>query len=169
MEAQLAGRKNHDEITVDYDDIWVNGSEETVASSPRLDLRSEEKQIFIRMGLVRVEQESTEFKMVKRSFLKGMEYMGDVTGLMAVHKNNVSCNLGRQVRSDSFRIFSQAVANNCGGNANVRYAWYGGSLNELLNIVSSGFSISRTTESTEDNDSHGFGIHLFPAKFSLDG
>ncbi|KAF7809296.1 putative inactive poly [ADP-ribose] polymerase SRO2 isoform X2 [Senna tora] len=179
----------------DYEDIWDDDDDNRSCASSSSSSRGcgcdevEQRQmILMEKGLVNVEEESGEFKMLKKSFLKGMEYMEKLTDLLAVHKNDVSCEMGRKARWDSFRMFSEAVGSNCGGNANVKYAWYVGScLEELLEIVSSGFSICRITNNTNTNtstststststtqdqeqedDSHGLGIHLFPAKFSLD-
>ncbi|CAJ1938402.1 unnamed protein product [Sphenostylis stenocarpa] len=116
---------------------------------------------------MKVEKESEEYQSIKNGFLKGMEFMGHATTVMALYKNDVSFSLPRQARWDSFKIFSQAVAIKCGGNANLRYAWYGSSLDDLLEIVSEGFN---GCKSHDDNNGecHGVGIPLFSANFSID-
>lgn len=113
-----------------------------------------------------VEEESEEYEFVKKGFVKGMGFMGHVTNVMAIHKNNVSSSLVRQARLDSFHIFSKAVSIKCGGDANVKCAWYGGSLDELIEIVSIGFTGCHIH--VEDDESHGVGISLFSANFSID-
>ncbi|XP_061362596.1 probable inactive poly [ADP-ribose] polymerase SRO2 [Gastrolobium bilobum] len=107
-----------------------------------------------------------EYQFVKKGFLKGMGFMGHATNVMALHKNNVSFSFARQARLDSFKIFSKAVAIKCGGDANVRYAWYGGSLDELTEIVSVGFSTCNNND--DDDESYGDGFSLFSANFSID-
>jgi hypothetical protein len=98
-----------------------------------------------------------------------MGFMMHATNIIAIHKNNVSSNLTKQARLDSFHIFSKAVSIKCGGDANVRFAWYGGSLDELMNIVSFGFT-GCNIHVDEDNggESHGVGISLPSANFSID-
>ncbi|KAK2438362.1 putative inactive poly [ADP-ribose] polymerase SRO2 [Trifolium repens] len=116
-----------------------------------------------------VEEESGEYQYIKKGFLKGMGFMMHATNIIAIHKNNVSSNLTKQARLDSFHIFSKAVSIKCGGDANVRFAWYGGSLDELMNIVSFGFT-GCNIHVDEDNggESHGVGISLSSANFSID-
>ncbi|KAK7359143.1 hypothetical protein VNO77_01090 [Canavalia gladiata] len=122
-----------------------------------------------RKGLINVEEGSEEYQFIKNAFLKGMGFMGHASIVMSLYKNNVSFSLARQARLDSFKIFSKAVAIKCGGDANVRYAWYGGSLDELIDIVSVGFSGCKNHDDDHDKDEcHGFGISLFSANFSID-
>jgi len=117
-------------------------------------------------GLTKVENESEEYESIKNGFLKGMGFMGHATTIMAIHKNDVSSSLARQARWDSFKIFSKAVAIKSGGDANVRYAWYGASLDDLLEIVSEGFNGCKSHD--DDDESHGVGIPLFSVDFSID-
>ncbi|XP_027921726.1 probable inactive poly [ADP-ribose] polymerase SRO2 isoform X2 [Vigna unguiculata] len=118
-------------------------------------------------GLTKVENESEEYESIKNGFLKGMGFMGHATTIMAIHKNDVSSSLARQARWDSFKIFSKAVAIKSGGDANVRYAWYGASLDDLLEIVSEGFNGCKNHDD-DDDESHGVGIPLFSVDFSID-
>ncbi|XP_014508107.1 probable inactive poly [ADP-ribose] polymerase SRO2 isoform X1 [Vigna radiata var. radiata] len=117
-------------------------------------------------GLTKVEKESEEYESIKNGFLKGMEFMGNATTVIAIHKNDVSFSLARQARWDSFNIFSKAVAIKSGGDANVRNAWYGGSLDDLLEIVSVGFNGCKSHD--DHDESHGVGIPLFSVHSSID-
>ncbi|WVZ26077.1 hypothetical protein V8G54_004621 [Vigna mungo] len=117
-------------------------------------------------GLTKVEKESEEYESIKNGFLKGMGFMGNATTIIAIHKNDVSFSLARQARWDSFNIFSKAVAIKSGGDANVRNAWYGGSLDDLLEIVSVGFSGCKSHD--DHDESHGVGIPLFSVHSSID-
>ncbi|KAK7247241.1 hypothetical protein RIF29_42120 [Crotalaria pallida] len=130
------------------------------------------REIFATKGLMNIiEEGNEEYQLIKKCFLKGMGFMEHATTVMALHKNNVSSSLERQARLDCFRIFSKAVAIKNGGDPNVKYAWYGGSLDELIEIVSSGFSIGcKNYDDDDDHDieSHGDGICLFSAISSID-
>ncbi|TXG49441.1 hypothetical protein EZV62_025316 [Acer yangbiense] len=44
-----------------------------------------------------------------------------------------------QARTQSFQIFEKAMANKCGGNSNLKFAWHAGSKQELCKIVEQGF------------------------------
>ncbi|XP_020975755.1 probable inactive poly [ADP-ribose] polymerase SRO2 isoform X1 [Arachis ipaensis] len=124
----------------------------------------EQINILVSKGLMNIlEVENEEYQLVKNGFLKGMGFMGNVTNVMAIHKNNVASSLTRQARLDSFMIFSKAVATKCAGDPNVRYAWYGSSLDDLKQIVSLGFHNDHY-----HNQSHSVGISLFSAKYSID-
>ncbi|KAK7318898.1 hypothetical protein RJT34_03605 [Clitoria ternatea] len=121
----------------------------------------------VRKGLMNVEEGNEEYQFIKNGFLNGMGFMGHATNVMALYKNNVAFNLTRQARWDSFKIFYKAVAIKCGGDANVRYAWYGASLDELIEIVSFGFSGCNKNHD-DDDECHGVGISLFSANCSID-
>ncbi|CAL5214261.1 unnamed protein product [Lathyrus oleraceus] len=114
-----------------------------------------------------VEEESEEYEFVKKGFLKGMGFMQHATNIISIHKNNVSSNLTRQARLESFHVFSQAVSIKRGGDAKVRGAWYGGSLDQLIDILSVGFTRCNINIH-DDDESHGIGISLFSANFSID-
>ncbi|CAJ2677261.1 unnamed protein product [Trifolium pratense] len=121
------------------------------------------------MNIVEVEEESGEYQYVKKGFLKGMGFMMHATNIIAIHKNNVSSNLTKQARLDSFHIFSKAVSIKCGSDANVRFAWYGGSLDELIDIVSFGFTgCNIHVDEDNDGESHGVGVSLSSTNFSID-
>ncbi|CAI8618766.1 unnamed protein product [Vicia faba] len=117
-----------------------------------------------------VEEESEEYEFIKKGFLKGMGFMQHATNIISVRKNNVSSNLTRQARLQSFHIFSKAVSIKNGGDAKVRGAWYGGSLDQLIDILSFGFTRCNIHDHDDDDDdeSHGIGVSLFSANFSID-
>ncbi|MED6106415.1 hypothetical protein PIB30_004649 [Stylosanthes scabra] len=130
----------------------------------------EETDMLVSNGLMNIlEEGSEEYQLIKNGFLRGMGFMGHVTNVMAIHKNNVSSSLARQARFDSFMIFSKAVATKCGGDPNnvMRYAWYGSSLHNLKDIVSLGFQNDHYHHH-DHHQSHGVGVTLFSSKFSID-
>lgn len=121
---------------------------------------------FTRNGMALLEDGNSEHRIIERSFLKGLGQLGKETKVVAIHKNSYSSPIG-QARMESFRIFSEAVRRkSSGNNANVKYAWYGASRDEICEIVTHGFGRFRGGENSE---SCGLGVHLSPANFSIDG
>ncbi|KAA8533150.1 hypothetical protein F0562_033317 [Nyssa sinensis] len=126
---------------------------------------SEQFGFFTQKGMIQVEEGNSEHEIIKKSFLMGMGSLGKETNIVAIHRNSHS-NLIGQARLDTFRIFSEAVAKKCGGNANIKYAWYGGSRDEICEIVSHGFSRCRPPENSQ---LYGLGVYLSPANSCIDG
>lgn len=89
-------------------------------------------------GLIKVDQEERVYQVIKRKFISGLGSVGFHTKVEAIHRNYHS-SFTNQARLQSFFIFTRAVENKCGGNANVKYAWYGSSRNDIENIISHGF------------------------------
>ncbi|WCJ38444.1 hypothetical protein M5689_019505 [Euphorbia peplus] len=116
---------------------------------------------FTRVGLVGVEEGSTEYNALSRSFLKSIGTDAKDTKLLGIHKNMPE-NLMMKARKETFKIFEQAVAEKSGGDANIWLGWYGGSKEELCRIVMYGFNSSSVTGNAE---TRGVGIHLASAKF----
>ncbi|KAK6935466.1 Poly(ADP-ribose) polymerase, catalytic domain [Dillenia turbinata] len=83
--------------------------------------------------------------------------------VVSIYKN-LHSNFTTQARIQSFRIFAEAVSNKCGGNPNIRYAWYGTSTTEIRQIMSDGFNLCGRHENFE---AYGCGLQLSPANFSI--
>ncbi|KAG5520915.1 hypothetical protein RHGRI_033465 [Rhododendron griersonianum] len=110
---------------------------------------------FTRNGMALLEYGNSEHRIIERSFLKGLGQFGKETKVVAIHKNSYSSPIG-QARMESFRIFSEAVRRKSGGNnANVKYAWFGASRDEICEIVTHGFGRFRGGENSE---SCGLGV-----------
>lgn len=107
-------------------------------------------------GVVKLEENQSEYGVIKRNFLAGMESVGEEINLVAVHKNSYSSVAG-QAKLEAFRIFSQAVAARRGGDANIKYGWYGGSRDEICGILNHGFGRFG-----------GIGVYLSPANLPID-
>lgn len=162
MSANQSDFEDQVSMTVDNDEISGYESDcgdSNSAVSDRFD-------VFTRNGMIRLEEENSAYDIIKTCFLSGMGFAGGDTNLVAIHKN-VSSDLTRQARFESFKIFSQAVAQKCGGDANVKYAWYGGSKDELCEILVHGFSGCR--EPAPNEQSYGVGVHLISPVFAYDG
>lgn len=110
--------------------------------------------------MVRVEEDAMEFERILKSFVLGMGSAAGDTNVVAVHKNSISGSTDR-ARFETFRVFSQAVAQKCGGNPNIKYAWYGGSRDDIAEILLHGFTSGNYDECGR--------IQLVPVKLSLNG
>ncbi|KAH6826772.1 hypothetical protein C2S53_016910 [Perilla frutescens var. hirtella] len=145
-------RETQVSMTVDdYDPVADSDCE----SSPQSDSR--EFRDFSRNGMLRLERDHGEYGVIKR-------ILGKELNVVAIHKNSYSTVTG-QARLEAFRAFSQAVATKRGGDANIKYAWYGGSRDEVLGIVTHGFG---RCGDFEDGVSHGIGVYLSPANVPFD-
>jgi hypothetical protein len=89
-------------------------------------------------GFIKIYEEEREFQVIKHKFISGLGSIGLHTQIEGIHKNNHS-GFTKQARLQSFLIFARAVEKKCGGNANVKYAWYGSSKQDIRNIVDHGF------------------------------
>ncbi|KAG5522205.1 hypothetical protein RHGRI_034400 [Rhododendron griersonianum] len=116
-------------------------------------------------GMTRTEEGNREHEIIKTCFLKGMGFFGNDTNVVAIHQNTNSSPTA-QARWERFRIFTQAVEEKCGGNANIKHAWYGASKGEICEIMSHGF-ISRSRQPEEDG--YGLGVYLSPLDFAING
>ncbi|XAR48067.1 hypothetical protein NMG60_11030775 [Bertholletia excelsa] len=118
-------------VTVDEDAI--------VDADSEVDSGFEPLRLFTGIGMTRVDGENDEYEKIKVCFLKGMGERAKEIDFVAIHKNPYSSLTGK-ARVETFRIFSEAVAKQRGGGANTRYAWYGGSQEEISQIIKYGFS-----------------------------
>ncbi|KAM0987461.1 hypothetical protein ACFX13_011770 [Malus domestica] len=150
-------------MTIDNDEEILDSGSDCGDSNAAV---SDRFGVFTRSGMIRVDDESLEHEIIKKSFVSGMGLAGRDTNIVAVHKN-LSSDPTRKARFESFKIFSQAVASKCGGNASVKYAWYGGSKEELCDVLVHGFN--RCREPVPNEVSYGVGVHMIPAKFTCDG
>ncbi|GER53169.1 WWE protein-protein interaction domain protein family [Striga asiatica] len=72
----------------------------------------------------------------------------------SIYRNRFSSINGR-ARVESFGVYSRAVQTKCGGNANLTYAWFGASKNEIDMIIDYGFGLPRS------GLTHGRGVYLY--------
>ncbi|XP_021645449.2 probable inactive poly [ADP-ribose] polymerase SRO2 isoform X2 [Hevea brasiliensis] len=118
---------------------------------------------FTRNGMVKIGEGTLEHDIIKKTLLEGVGRYAKDTKIVAIHKNSVSGSVGK-ARWLTFRIFAKAVAERRAGNANLRFAWYGASREEICQVISHGYS---QCGETANGQSHGVGISLSPAKFSI--
>ncbi|XP_061956684.1 probable inactive poly [ADP-ribose] polymerase SRO5 [Populus nigra] len=109
-------------------------------------------------GLVRLFEGDRVHDLIKRRFVSGLGLLGKQATVVAIHRNSYSGVL-EQARMQSFQIFAKAMENKCGGDANVKFGWYGGTRDEICEIVKHGFSARMIDNS---NGLYGCGIYLSP-------
>ncbi|KAK8537272.1 hypothetical protein V6N12_043440 [Hibiscus sabdariffa] len=150
-EDQVSMIMDNDEISEISD--AMSGSNEIVSGSNCFEH-------FVANGFSKIDESSLETCIIQTSVSQNFQ-MAKRRRVVAVHKN---LNTGRswQIREHSFRVSAKAVADKCGGDARIRYAWYGASRDEICEIVTHGFS----WRSKAGGGSHG--ISLSPAKHLLD-
>ncbi|KAK4844842.1 hypothetical protein QYF36_025046 [Acer negundo] len=113
-------------------------------------------------GLIRLQEGDRVFNLIRRRLVSGLGLglgLGLVCGtqaeIVAIHRNPFRGVMG-QARTQSFQIFEKAMVNKCGGNSNLKFAWYAGSKQELCKIVELGFG------KPDDNGLYGRGVHFSP-------
>lgn len=137
-------------------EMLLSSDSEAESPSPTLDNFF---RLFKRNGMMKLEERDKEHDLIKAGFLSGMGQLGKEVEVVGIHKNSCSTILG-QARLQSFRIYCEAMRNKCGGNANIKYAWFGSSKDEICNIISHGFS---TISEPKSGECFGIGVHLYPA------
>uniref|UniRef100_A0A5B7AX47 Putative inactive poly(ADP-ribose) polymerase SRO2 n=1 Tax=Davidia involucrata TaxID=16924 RepID=A0A5B7AX47_DAVIN len=152
-----------EQVSMTVDDHEISSADSEIDSSASSS--SEQFRFLTQKGMIQVEEGNSEHEIIKKSFLEGIGPLGKDTNIVAIHRNSHSCLTGK-ARLETFRIFSEAVAKKCGGNANIKHAWYGASRDEVCEIISHGFSQCRPPENRE---LYGLGVYLSPAIFSIDG
>ncbi|KAL6132588.1 hypothetical protein ACLB2K_064828 [Fragaria x ananassa] len=134
---------------------------ETADLNPGDDDADDQFRVFTRNGFMsRVDGSSAQYETILKSFGVGMGSAAGVTEVVAVHKFLVSGMAGGP-RVRIFRRFSNAVGAKCGGNPNIRYAWYGGSRDDIARVVAHGFGSLNGDECGR--------IQLNAVKYALDG
>ncbi|XP_024929130.2 probable inactive poly [ADP-ribose] polymerase SRO5 isoform X1 [Ziziphus jujuba] len=107
-------------------------------------------------GLLKLVEGNEVHDLIKRRFISGLGSLGAQASVIAIYRNTYSSVLG-QARLHTFQIHSKAVEKKCGGNPNVKYAWYApSSHNDISNIICHGF------DHPQNNGLYGSGAYLAP-------
>lgn len=123
---------------------------------------SDERQVFD-VGLVKLAEGDRVYDLIKQRFIASLGFLGAHSTVVAINRNPHS-GLTGQARLRAFQIYSKAVEEKCGGNANVKYGWYSPSSKaEISNIVGHGFGLSE-----KPNGVYGRGVYLAPDDFPLE-
>ncbi|KAJ0678466.1 putative poly(ADP-ribose) polymerase, catalytic domain, RST domain-containing protein [Helianthus annuus] len=106
----------------------------------------------------RLEETSNEYGIVRRSLVGGRRDLGKKVKIVGIHKKKYDWSVMDEARLAVFRVFAAAVASRNGGDANIKYGWYGGSRDEIKEIMMYGF---RRFE--HRGLQYGRGVHLSTA------
>lgn len=136
--------------TVQDQESSVSDSESGISGTNSDELR------FRNNGLVKLVEGDKLHDLIKRRFISGLGSVGAQASVIAIHKNTYSTIMD-QARLHTFQIHSKALEKKCGGDANVKYAWYAASSqNDISNIICHGFDHS------QNNGLYGCGVYLAP-------
>ncbi|KAI3765831.1 hypothetical protein L2E82_15876 [Cichorium intybus] len=109
-------------------------------------------------GLVRLGEGDKMHGIIEKKFMSRLDVNGVKAQIQHIHRNLFNTSAITQARLRSFQIFSKAVEINNGGDANIKYAWFGASKDEINKIILHGFS----HENIQKNSSFGQGVVLSP-------
>ncbi|KAF5476801.1 hypothetical protein F2P56_003498 [Juglans regia] len=137
--------------TITDQEASVSDCESSVSGSP-----TEHFPVFD--DLVRLAEGDRVYDLVKRRFVLGFASLGVQAKVVGIHRNDFGGLMG-QARLNTFRIYGQAMEKKCGGNANIRYAWYGASKDDIVKIASHGFGHCGISQ---NNGLFGGGVYLSP-------
>lgn len=113
-------------------------------------------------GLIRLYEGDRTYDLIRRRLVSSLSLGGSQAEVVAIHRKSVGGVTG-QARIQSFQVFEKATAIKCsGGDANVKFAWYGGSKDELCEILEHGFG--KPTE----NGLYGRGVYFTPDDFPME-
>ena len=116
------------------------------------------------LGLVKLDEGEKVYDIIKRKFMMSFERLGVQASVVSIHKH-VYLGVKEQARLNSFQIYAKAVENKCGGNASIKYSWFGGSKEDITKIVSYGFGLH---EMSQNNGLYGSGVYLTPDSSPLE-
>ncbi|KAI3696509.1 hypothetical protein L1987_79527 [Smallanthus sonchifolius] len=106
----------------------------------------------------RLEEGSNEYEIVERSFVGGRRIK-----VVGIHKKKYDWNVMDEARLAVFKVFVAAVASRNGGDPNIKYGWYGGSRDEIREIMLYGFRRFGNRSSP-----YVGGVHLSPANSPME-
>ncbi|CAI0386022.1 unnamed protein product [Linum tenue] len=155
--------QQQDTISIDDDEILRPESDSD--ESPGAPLHCGGRiEVFARSGFSPLAEDTVHHSTIKKCFLDGLgQARAAGVRVTAVHRNSLSVP-NAKARFFSFRVHEKAVAERRGGHSNARYAWYGGSRDEIRQILNFGFSRC----SGGGGLTHGVGLHLSAISFPTD-
>ncbi|XP_048136607.1 probable inactive poly [ADP-ribose] polymerase SRO5 [Rhodamnia argentea] len=121
--------------------------------------------LFTGGGLLEHNEGDKVHHLIKERFVSSLAAVGVQVTFVAVHKNCYS-GVSAKGRVEAFQVYSRAVRMKGGANtANMKYAWYATSKEEISKILSYGFGYSGKPE---NNDLHGRGVYFTPYGYPLE-
>ncbi|MFS7999503.1 putative NAD(+) ADP-ribosyltransferase [Helianthus anomalus] len=100
-----------------------------------------------RTGLVRLDESDKLVEIIEKKFVARLSYVGIDVRVEYIHRNMFNVSEIAQARLSSFQIYTKSVEKKNGGDANVKYAWFGGSKDEIHKIVVYGFGFDNVRKS----------------------
>uniref|UniRef100_UPI001CB9491F probable inactive poly [ADP-ribose] polymerase SRO2 n=1 Tax=Erigeron canadensis TaxID=72917 RepID=UPI001CB9491F len=114
-------------------------------------------------GHKQLEEGDKDYEAVKSSFLIS-GFMN--TRVVGIDKKDYEANVMDEARLKVFKVYVAAVASNNGGDPNLKYGWFGGSRDEIREILLHGFRGRRRCDNT--TLSYGRGVCLSPANLPME-
>ncbi|XP_056174919.1 probable inactive poly [ADP-ribose] polymerase SRO5 isoform X2 [Syzygium oleosum] len=116
-------------------------------------------------GLMELGEGDKAHRLIKERLISRLGMLGARVTVAAIHQNCYS-SAAAKARAQAFRVYSEAVQKKGGGEtANVRYAWYATSKEEVSKILSYGFGYSGKL----GNDGlYGCGVYFAPDNHPLE-
>ncbi|KAJ0047585.1 hypothetical protein Pint_15441 [Pistacia integerrima] len=109
-------------------------------------------------GLISLHEGDKVYDLIKRRLISGLGVLGTRAEIVGIQRNLFPGIIG-QARVQSFQIFAKALARKWGGDANVKYAWYSSTKDEICKIIQHGFGCCGKPD---NNGLYGCGIYLCP-------
>lgn len=109
-------------------------------------------------GLISLQEGDKVYDLINRRLISGLGVLGAQAKIVSIQRNSFSGVVG-QAKIQSFQIFAKAVAQKCGGDANVKYAWYAGTKDEICKIIEHGFGYGGKPNT---DGMYGCGVYLSP-------
>ncbi|KAL4584934.1 hypothetical protein LXL04_009545 [Taraxacum kok-saghyz] len=109
-------------------------------------------------GLLRLDESDKMHGVIEKKFLSRLDVIGVKAQVQNIQRNQFNASAVAQARLRSFQMFAKAVELKNGGDANIKYAWFGASKDEINNIILHGFGYVNI----QMNGSFGHGVVLSP-------
>ncbi|KAF8037018.1 hypothetical protein BT93_B0058 [Corymbia citriodora subsp. variegata] len=114
-------------------------------------------QPFVTSGLTELSEGDRVHSLIKERFVSRLGTLGAQVTVVGIHQNRYS-SVAAKARAQAFQVYSEAVQKKGGRDtANVKYAWYATSKEEVTKILSYGFGYSGKPE---NNGLYGCGVYF---------
>ncbi|KAK9066477.1 hypothetical protein SSX86_013799 [Deinandra increscens subsp. villosa] len=101
--------------------------------------RSVERRSIGLNGMIRLDDGDKLHGIIGKKFVSRLSDMGINAQVHCIQRNLFNASAISQAKLSSFQIFSKAVERRNGGDAHIKYAWFGASKDEIDNIILHGF------------------------------
>ncbi|KAJ9568094.1 hypothetical protein OSB04_004060 [Centaurea solstitialis] len=108
-------------------------------------------------GLIRLNENDGVYETVRKRFISGMEDLGVNAQIEHIYRNPFNTSAITHARLQTFLIYAKAVKHESGNDqANIRYAWFGASKDDIEKIILHGFS----HDNIDKDGAFGYGLYL---------